>query len=304
MLAGHSVPNLIEKRYSCRSYAETPITAEARRNLEEFLATHTTGPFGSTVRLALLAATEEDRRALKGLGTYGFIKNPMGFIVGAMDTAREHNLEDFGWVVEQIVLYATGLGLGTVWLGGTFTKSRFAELMNLGASERVPAVVATGYPANGSRAWDHLIRRHAGANQRLPWQQLFFEAPSDGQREGAFQKPLPEEKAGRYAEVLEMVRQAPSASNKQPWRVVSDRERWHLYLQRTRGYAPRNALLGIADMQRIDMGIAMCHWELTTEELGLGGRWEVAEPAFDKPDDLTSYVVSWLSGKARRETEE
>jgi nitroreductase len=303
MLAGQSVTNLIEKRYSCRTYAGTPIAAETRRDLEAFLATHNTGPFGSTVRLALIAATEEDRQALKGLGTYGFIKNPMGFIAGAMHAAPARNLEDFGWVLEQIVLYATALRLGTVWLGGTFTKSRFAQLVNLREVESVPAVIAVGYPADTTSTLDLFIRKGASANQRLPWQQLFFEAPSGGHKNRAFDSPLSEDGARRYAEVLEMVRKAPSASNKQPWRIVRDRESWHLYLQRTRGYAARNALLGVADMQRIDMGIAMCHWELTAKELGLGGRWEVAEPPLGKPDDLSSYVASWLPGEARGNTE-
>ena len=44
--------------------------------------------------------------------------------------------------------------------------------------------------------------------------------------------------------VLEMVRRGPSASNKQPWRVVRAGERWHLYLQRTRGYG--RATAGVA----------------------------------------------------------
>jgi hypothetical protein len=37
--------------------------------------------------------------------------------------------------------------------------------------------------------------------------------------------------------------------------------------------------------------------------LGLGGRWEVAEPPLGKPDDLSSYVASWLPGEARGNTE-
>jgi nitroreductase len=297
LLNGHSVTDLIERRYSCRSYAETPIAAPARRELAAYLSAHTTGPFGSTVRLALIAATEGDRQSLKGLGTYGFIRNPMGFIAGAMDAAPDKNLEDFGWVLEQATLFATSLGLGTVWLGGTFTKSRFSHMMGLGPAESVPAVIATGYPVDGSRAWDLFIRRRAKADQRLPGNQLFFDTPGGGNT--TFGKPLSEEGAGRYAEVLEMVRQGPSASNKQPWRIVRDGERWHFYLQRTRGYASRNALLGVADMQRIDMGIAMCHWQLTADELGLSGRWEVMEPPVTPHDDLTSYTATWVPGLVR-----
>ncbi len=42
------------------------------------------------------------------------------------------------------------------------------------------------------------------------------------------------------------------------------------------------------------MGIAMSRFELTSGELGLHGRWAIAEPAIEKPDALTEYVASWI----------
>ena len=38
----------------------------------------------------------------------------------------------------------------------------------------------------------------------------------------SFAEPLTEEEAGDYQFPLEMLRLAPSAVNKQPWRVVAD----------------------------------------------------------------------------------
>ncbi|MGC9523766.1 MAG: nitroreductase family protein [Anaerolineae bacterium] len=287
MLSGQSVIDLIERRYSCRSYAETPIAAETQARLSAFMAEHAVGPLGTRVRLRLIAAEEGDAAALKGLGTYGFIRGAMGFVAGVVPEEGDFVLEDFGFVMERVVLFATGLGLGTVWLGGTFTKSRFAEKLGVDEGESVPAVVATGTPADEPRGLDRWIRRGAKSDQRRPWSELFFE--------GGFDAPLSREAAGPYDTVLEMVRQAPSASNKQPWRLVRDGERWHLFLRRTRGYAARNALIGIADMQRIDMGIAMCHFALTAEEVGLSGRWVREMPEIATPDDRTLYVVTWVS---------
>jgi hypothetical protein len=157
--------------------------------------------------------------------------------------------------------------------------------MDLKAGEMLPAVIATGYASGEPRFWDKLIRRGAGANQRKPWEELFFA--------GDFAHPLAREDAGPYGTVLEMVRLGPSASNKQPWRIVRGAGAWYLYLRRSKRYAPRNGILGVADMQRIDMGIAMCHFELTAEELGLAGTWTVADPGIAIPDDLTSYRVTW-----------
>jgi len=53
-------------------------------------------------------------------------------------------------------------------------------------------------------------------------------------------------------------------------------------------------LVNIDDMQRLDMGIAMCHFELTARELGLKGKWGIQDPKVKLPDDLTEYTISWI----------
>jgi hypothetical protein len=264
------IVDIIRKRYSCRSYLARPIAEGLRRTLADFVAANQSGPFGTSSRFELVAAQEGDDEALKGLGTYGFVKNPTGFIVGAMGQG-EKNLEDFGYLMELAILRATDLGLGTCWLGGGFTKSRFA----------------TGYIADKPRRLDDTIRQSVEGAHRLPWGTLFFDRQ--------FGVPLEKETAAEYATPLEMVRLGPSASNKQPWRIVRDDGAWHFYMQRTPGYRDSLVmkLMRVADVQRLDLGIAMSHFELTACELGLPGKWGGHEPAIAKPDELTEYVVSW-----------
>ena len=95
---------------------------------------------------------------------------------------------------------------------------------------------------------------------------------------------------------LEMVRLGPSASNRQPWRVVKGGEKWHFYLQRSPGYQERRLvkLYTTADLQRIDMGIAMCHFELTLKELGLEGKWVVEDPSSVEGDGFLEYSATWV----------
>ncbi len=281
------VRTLVRQRYSCRSYLPRPIEEEKRRALADFAATRRRGPLGTALRFALVAVTEGDSRALRGLGTYGFIRRPRGFLVGAMGPG-EKNLEDYGYCLEEIVLCATDLGLGTCWLGGSYTKSSFARRIGAGAGETVPAVVSVGHPAGREDIRNEPMRRRIGATRRLPWAELFFD--------GRFGQPLTPEAAGAHAEALEMVRLGPSASNKQPWRIVRQGEAWHFYLQRTPDYPPRlGRVIGMADIQRLDMGIAMAHFALTAAELGLPGRWLVQEPAIERPDERTAYTVSWVA---------
>jgi nitroreductase len=289
MVFTQPIIDIIRRRYSCRQYLDTPIVEETRQRLAEFVTSTTAGPFGPTPsRFILAAATQQNRQELRGLGTYGFIKGPTGFIIGAMGPG-DKNLEGFGYLLERIVLFATDLGLGTCWLGGSFTRSSFSRRIEIKRGETIPAVISTGYMANRDGSGD-MIRRLSGGERRLPWEKLFFDA-----RWGV---PLAPEAAGAYAEALEMVRLAPSASNKQPWRIVREGDAWHFYLQRTPGYAAAGIgkLVGIADLQRVDVGIAMCHFELTVAELGPAGQWQIQDPGLKVPGNLISYTETWAGG--------
>jgi len=287
MLFQKPITEIISQRYSCRSYRTEPIAAETQRRMQDFLATLHTGPLGTRLRFLLFAATEGDRQSLRGLGTYGFIRGATGFITGAAGPG-DKNLEDFGYQMEAAILAATALGLGTCWLGGSFTQSSFARKIGAADGEIVPAVTATGYAVE--RSWySGLVRSQVGADRRLSRDCLFFL--------GRFDAPLPAGASGLYAWPLEMLRLAPSASNKQPWRIIKGANAWHFYLQRTPGYGRGSltfTLLRLADLQRVDMGIAMCHFELTAREAGLDGQWAVMNPRIDIPDERTEYVVSWV----------
>jgi hypothetical protein len=285
MLFTRPVSDVIKQRFSCRNYLETAIEEKKQAALADFLASDGASPFGSQTRFALVAATENDRKALRGLGTYGFIKGATGFIVGTMGDGL-HNLEDFGYAMERAILFATDLGLGTCWLGGSFTKSSFARRISASASESVPAVSSVGYIGDGWR--NTTMRQRIGADSRLVWGKLFFDK--------TFGVPLSSQAAGTFVTPLEMVRLGPSASNKQPWRIVKDGNAWHFYVQRTPGYRDQlmARLLSIADLQRVDMGIAMSHFELTANELGLKGTWAVRDPGIVVPDRLTEYTVTWI----------
>jgi nitroreductase len=286
VLLGKSVPTLVEQRYSCRSYQNTPIDPETRAQLEQFVLLPESGPFGTPVRFRLIAATEQDPIALRGLGTFGFIQGATGFVVGAVHEG-ERNLEDFGYRMETIILFCTALNLGTCWLGGTFRQSRFAAAMEIGEDEQLPAIAAVGAISDRRGFVDRLVRRQSRGATRHAWSNLFFDRQ--------FGNPLSREAAAAYAVPLEAVRLAPSASNKQPWRIVRHAGAWHFYLQRTPGYRERNELLfRIADMQRIDMGIAMCHFAMTATERGLDGRWILHEPDLDLANEGAEYRASWL----------
>ena len=285
---GKPITEIIRARSSWRSYDGRPLEPEDRARLADFLASLGLGPFGSRVRLQLVEASAEDRAELRKLGTYGMVRGARTFLAGAVGRGPM-DMEDYGCVFERAVLEATALGLGTCWLGASFKPAGFASKVKLAEDEILPAVSPVGYVASTRTLVDATTRFFARSGKRKPWGELFFE--------GDFATPLPAGAAGPYAEALEMVRLAPSASNRQPWRLVKEAgyNVFHLFINRTAVYSgiiAANAPGG--DLQRLDMGIAMCHFESTARESGLAGGWEVLEPPTREPPERTTYVATWL----------
>ncbi len=238
------------------------------------------GPFEGKVRFKIIDSNAALSSNIK-LGTYGIIKGASSFVASALEKG-DMNLEELGYELESFVLYAMSLGIGTCWMGGTFKKGEFAKALELREGEILPIITPIGYPTKNEGLMGTVMRRLAGSKNRKPWEELFFNSNFDNK--------LTEAEADIYAEALEMVRLAPSASNKQPWRIVKENEKLHFYLQHTKGYS---TALGF-DMQRIDIGIAMCHLDFTLKEAGIEGDWKKMKPENRDMNDLSEYIVSWV----------
>lgn len=88
---------------------------------------------------------------------------------------------------------------------------------------------------------------------------------------------------------LEAVRLAPSAVNKQPWRVIVNEDGAHFYLKHAKGYVSG----AVDDIQKIDMGIALCHFALPAEEAGLATTFCIKDPSALVELDM-EYIASYL----------
>lgn len=273
------VVDVIKSRTSIRTYKKQPLPKDVRQNVVNFF-NELKGPFDVGIRLELIegASTPEDSDIK--LGTYGMIRGATSFIAAAVEAA-DKNLEEVGYVFEKLVLYIASLGLGTCWLGGSFNKGQFAKAISLKEKEILPVVTPIGYAADSRSLVDSMVRFAAGSKKRKDWEELFFK--------NSFNDRLSLSDAGKYSVPLEMVRLGPSASNKQPWRIMLENNRLHFYLQHTAGYAKA---LGY-DIQRIDMGIAMCHFELTAKELGIKGTWKFIKPEAAAQQN-SEYIISWI----------
>ncbi len=275
-----SIIETMRLRVSCRTFGDIAIEPDKMERLAESLASNAKAPFGNKVRFELINFDHLEMRELKTLGTYGVIKGARQFIAGAL-VDQPRAMEDFGYCMEKNILTATAMGLGTCWLVGTFKRSGFAERMNLAKGELLPAVTPIGYPGDSRSLIDRFFRISAGSDKRKPWEELFYD--------GGMETPLDGKSAGGYATPLACVRIGPSASNKQPWRIIRDNDSYHFYLKKTPGYG---RIVEPVKLQNIDMGIAMCHFELASREAGLNGLWKIEDPLIQSGD--LEYIVSWM----------
>ncbi|NMA67466.1 MAG: nitroreductase [Clostridiaceae bacterium] len=273
-----TIKQAISNRKSIRTYKDIPITHEIRSKLEKYIK-KVEAPFDTKQRFILIDKDEVSNKAK--LGTYGVISGAKTFICAVTEPAYRYE-ENLGYAFEKIILYATSLGLGTCWLGGTFNKSGFSGSIYLKDKDFIPVVTPVGYAKEKRNFIDQVMSFGAGSKNRKDWSELFFNKNLD--------TPLKKEEVGPYKDALEMVRLAPSASNKQPWRIVKDENTFHFFLRRTIGY---KSLLGY-DIQRLDIGIAMCHFELTINELGFMGKWTDEISGLNEgnsPEYIVSYKI-------------
>jgi len=268
----------MQTRRSCRTFSPEPVEADKIEALKRFLAGNRQGPFGATLRFELFDFGAMSKEAIRACGTYGVIRSARRFIVGAVEK-KTGALEDFGYGMERNILHAQSLGLSTCWLGGTFKRTGFSERIGLRKNEVLPAVAPVGYAANRRSIVDRVLRMSAGSDRRKPWADLFFDREL---------RTLSECDAGPYKLVLECLRLAPSAVNKQPWCIMKDGTRYHFYLERSLGYSGE---YGEIQLQNVDMGIAMCHFEFSARELGLEGSWLSENPGL--PSKTWEYIATW-----------
>ena len=260
---------LVQGRKSVRSYDGAALRAEDRQKLAAYLAEIET-PFDIPMEFRILDAREHKLTSPVVTGTELYVAGKLAR--GDMAEAA------FGFAFEKFVLYAWSLGVGTVWIAGTMDRPAFEQAMELAEDEFMPAVSPLGYPAKKRALRDAAMRRAIRADSRLPFESLFFK--------GGFDTPMAPEAAGDFREALELVRLAPSAVNKQPWRIVEQNGAFHFYLKRSLPQTPKG------DVQKLDIGIALAHFVLALEQQGIAGSISVSDPGIPH-DDETEYILTW-----------
>lgn len=266
-----NLKKLILTRKSVRTFDDRRLSDADRDSILAFAKT-VDNPFGVPVGFVWL---DGDRLGLSSkvlAGEHEFLC--------ALVTPGEHSDEAYGYTLERVVLHAWSLGVGTVWIGGTMDRKAFEAACKKRDGERMPCMTPLGYPAEKRSVRDRMMRKGINADTRRDPAELFFD--------GDFDRPLdpaavPEWMSG----ALELVRWAPSAVNKQPWRVVIDGNTAHFYEKSDRNFTGPST----GDLQRIDVGIGLCHYTLALEAQRIPWRVGTDDPGLILPENV-KYIAS------------
>ncbi len=280
MKINFNVEEAVNLRSSVRNYDGQIIDTATMNEIHTFIQS-IENPFGNKIKYHFINI--EEMKESNKLGTYGVIQGAKQF-VGLTVRLEPMVLEALGYELEILMLYLASLGIGTCWLGGTFNRKEFAKGVDIKEDELFPVITPLGYAAKKMHFTEVAMRKLIKADQRKGFEQLFFK--------DNFQNPLTKELAKEMYIPLEMVRLGPSASNKQPWRIVQSKDYVHFFERKDPGYSKAFSY----DIQKIDLGIAAAHFDLSVKELGIQGHFvKLRDVEMILPEHV-EYVFSWKKG--------
>jgi nitroreductase len=265
----------IKKRISTRTFNHVALKTADKKNLEGFMNENNKGLEDEVLNFRIIEKSDADKQMKLD---YGMIKGHNTYILGTAKSITASRV-NYGYLMEKVVLKATEMNLSTCWIG-VFDSTYFNDLFIEDGFD-IPSIVIVGYSNNKPTYQDKFLRFSVKASKRQGWDKMFFNYE--------LKMPLNPEDVKKYSDSLEMVRLAPSSGNTQPWRVYFNDtpNEFHFF---KKIISKKYELSGIHD---IDMGIALCHFELTSLQNGLSGSWvkHTIENVISI-DDL-QYIMTW-----------
>ncbi len=251
-----NIEEAIKSRRSVRSFINDALTSDVREAIENKCEALSQCLAGQHCRVHPVFRSLGEK-----IGSYGMIHNAQCWLILVYQDTDIFSPVNAGMVMENLVLWLTERGLGTCWVGGTFSRSDVSKLITYRPAEKVAAMVAVGYPAARDSLLSKIMKAAAGSNKRKDFDVLFKISASSS-----------------FRKALEMMRLAPSAYNSQPWRGIESPEGVMNF------YTAKNNTDGF-----LNLGIGLSHFSHFAPK----GTWRVIEgaPAYDG----AAYALSWLN---------
>ncbi|ARK29811.1 nitroreductase family protein [Halalkalibacter krulwichiae] len=138
----NSYIDIMRRRQSIRTFDSVKLSKSNLSQLTSYInkEKNQIGPFGGKGLVTLVQVTNNHTEKGIKLGTYGFIKNPQAYLVGSAKNEK-YALVEYAFLFHKVLLFATQLGLGTCWMGGTFSRNSFEKEIQLQENEFIPMSV-------------------------------------------------------------------------------------------------------------------------------------------------------------------
>jgi len=263
------VKEAIRNRRSVRSFDKTPLREEDKKALKAYIASHP-NPFGVEVDFRILDAKKHGLSSPVIIGEDTYL---------AAKVKKVHNHEiAIGYSFEEACLFAQSLGLGTVMLAASLNRKAFEEAMEVGIDEVLPVASPLGYKGKKMSLRESLMRKALAADSRIPFEKLFYL--------DSYGNPLPHKLDDPFIEALDLTRLAPSAANRQPTRAIINGNAIHFYEEKSMKDSP------LGDIQKVDVGIALAHFDLAMKANGLKGHFVELDPKIQVPENVR-YIMTY-----------
>lgn len=201
---------LIQARHSVRSYSGKTIPDDVRNRLKSEVTYINTHEAGLNFQLCF-----DDDAPFRGVGrSYGMFRGVRNYLVAVIDPTFPDAYERAGYFAEQFVIEALRLGIGTCFVGGTFSRQNVGARVEV--YEKIPFVIPFGYPEDDKTP---LLAKMAMkfAHRKKMSPRDFFDG-EDAEYE-IWRNEFP------WLDVaLEAVACAPSSLNKRPVRLMPCRD--------------------------------------------------------------------------------
>ena len=170
---------LVRERRSVRTFDGQGISSEILEQLKTF-AGSCSNPYGIPMEFRFLNAKEHGLKSPVIAGTEEYV---------AVKLKRVPHFEEaLGYAMEQFVLDAWSVGIGTTWIGGTMDRAAFEKAMDLSEDEVMPCVSPIGHAAKRMSLKESVMRKGVGADRRKAFEELFYIDD--------FDRPMKEDEAG------------------------------------------------------------------------------------------------------------
>ncbi|SDZ15934.1 nitroreductase family protein [Tindallia californiensis] len=245
----------IFKRKSSRKFIQEGLKEERIQSILEAMEGLT--PLESDIKTEIKIM---DADSMKGLLA---IKAPHYVLIYSEE--KPNNLENAGFLLQQVDLMLSAMGIGSCWLGlGKPTEK-----------------------AVGKDGMNYVIALAIGPTAE----------PVHRQSTTEFKRKKREEiyRGNHFSSVVEALRLAPSATNSQPWFLVEEENNLHAFCVKK----GKLKAMFYEEINRIDMGIGLCHLWLA----GLAEGYEVhlfrerAEKEPTLPNYEYTYSASFKKNK-------